>query len=139
MLRTGADASGDPVVGIDPAKVIEVLTCLRDDAGFTMLTDLTAADYPEEDDRFVVVYILTRVKDGATVRIKAALPEENPEIPSAVPAFASANWLEREVFDMFGIRFANHPDLRRILMPDDYPAHPLRKEFPMAGDVVMRD
>jgi len=139
VVRAGADASGDPVVQAVPAEVIAILTHLRDEAGYTMLTDLTAADYPEEDDRFWVVYILTRVGDGLTVRVKAGLPEENPEIESAVPIFASANWLEREVFDMFGVRFSNHPNLERILMPDDYGAHPMRKEFPVTGDIVMRD
>jgi len=139
VIRAGADSSGDPVVQADPAQVTAILTHLRDEAGYTMLTDLTAADYPEEDDRFWVVYIMTRVKDGLTVRVKAGLPEENPEIESVVPLFAAANWLEREVWDMYGVRFANHPNLERILMPEDYGAHPMRKEYPVTGDIVMRD
>jgi NADH-quinone oxidoreductase subunit C len=139
VLRTGADGSGDPIVAIDPAKVIDVLTFLRDECGFAMLTDLTAVDYPEEDDRFVVVYILTRLPDGNTMRVKAFLPEEAPEIESVVPLFPAADWLERETFDMYGVRFANHPNLVRILMPESYPHHPLRKEFPVTGDLVMRD
>jgi NADH-quinone oxidoreductase subunit C len=139
VLRTGADGSGDPVVEADPEKIGDVLAFLRDERGFSMLTDVTAVDYPEEEKRFVVVYHLTRLDGGKVMRVKAFLPEEDPEIPSVVPHFDSANWLEREVWDMFGIRFRDHPDHRRILMPDDYPHHPLRKEFPVTGDIVMRD
>ena len=139
VVRAGADASGDPLVAVKPERILDVLRHLRDEQRFAMLVDVTAIDYPEEDDRFVVVYHVSRLEDGKVLRLKAFLPEEDPEIESAVPVYASANWLEREVWDMFGIRFRNHPDHRRILMPEEYPHHPLRKGFPVAGDIVMRD
>jgi NADH-quinone oxidoreductase subunit C len=139
VLRCGADATGDPVVAVTPGKIVDVLTWLRDECAYVMLTDLTAVDYPEEDDRFVVVYNLTRLTDGKVMRIKVFLPEEAPEAPTVVSVFPAADWLEREAFDMYGVRFADHPNLVRILMPESYPHHPMRKEFPVAGDIEMRD
>jgi len=138
IARTGADASGDPVVAVDPSRILDVMGWLRA-AGYEMLTDVTAVDYPEEELRFVVVYHVTRLADAARIRVKAFLPAVDPEIDSCFPLWRSADWLERETWDMFGVRFRGHPNHRRILMPDDYPHHPLRKEFPVTGDIAMQD
>ncbi len=116
-------------------KLVEVCRVLRDDFGFTMLTDSTAIDWGEETSpRFTGIYHLFSWLGARYVRIAANCPDDAaPALPSLVELFPIANWQERETFDMFGIRFTGHPDLRRILMWDDYPYHPLRKEFPLAG------
>ena len=105
---------------------------LRDDAAleFEMLTDLTAVDYLGEELRFEVVYHFYSVARNHRVRVKARVPEEVPELPSLVDLYASANWMEREVFDMYGIRFSGHPRLERILLYDGFEGFPLRKDFP---------
>jgi len=105
-------------------------------AGFTMLTDLTAVDRHPAEPRFEVVYLLTAIEARARVRLKVRLAGDDAVVPTAVPVFAGATWLEREVYDMFGIRFAGHPDLKRILMPDDWEGHPLRKDFPLVEEPV---
>jgi len=120
-----------------PATIIaEVLSYLKHDCGFDFLADLTAvdyADYPDSRDRFAVIYCLTATETGDRFVVKVFVNDPDPVLPSAVPLWNGANWLEREVFDMFGIRFAGHPDLRRILMPDEFTAFPLRKDYPLRG------
>jgi NADH-quinone oxidoreductase subunit C len=110
-----------------PADVVDVLRFLQTDERFDMLTDLTAVDRPSEEKRFEVIYILYSFATNARIRVKvrAALDEA---VPSATAIFPAANWLEREVFDMFGIKFSGHPDLKRILMPDEWQGFPLRKD-----------
>lgn len=105
-------------------------------AGFTVLTDLTAVDRHPAEPRYEVVYQLTAIEPRARVRFKVRLPAADPVAPSATVVWPAANWLEREVFDMFGIRFDGHPDLRRILMPDDWEGHPLRKDYPLVEEPV---
>lgn len=100
------------------------------------LIDVSSVDNMGEDPRFMMVYLLAKVDDSLHLRIKAAVTEKEAEeavVPTVSDLWAGANWHEREVYDMMGIHFANHPDLRRILMWDGYPYHPLRKEFPLAG------
>ncbi len=94
-----------------------------------MLTDLTAVDYLERDPRFEVVYHLYSVSRNRRLRVKARVPEGTAEIDTLVEVWPSANWMEREVFDLYGIRFRGHPDLRRILLYDDFEGHPLRKDY----------
>jgi len=103
---------------------------LRDEVDFDMLVDLTAVDYLGCEPRFEVVYHLYATGPNQRLRIKAGVAEEAPEIASLVPLYASANWMEREVFDLYGIRFHGHPDLRRILLYDEFEGHPLRKDYP---------
>ena len=116
-------------------RLLEALAQARD-AGFAVLTDLTAIDRLPMEPRFEVVYLVTNYATPARLRFKVRVRTEDPIVPSAIPVYPGANWLEREVFDMFGIRFGGHPDLKRILMPDDWEGHPLRKDFPLVEEPV---
>ena len=133
---TGKDL---PVAVVRPGEILEALGSLRGDPAlrFEYLVDLTAVDYlgfPEpREGRFAVVYHLHSFLLEGRVRIMAYPEGDPPSIASASPLWGNAEWLEREVYDLYGIRFENHPDLRRILMPDDYPGHPLRKDYPLRG------
>jgi NADH-quinone oxidoreductase subunit C len=131
-------ASADhPAFNAPIGDLVNVLGFLRDHAGFDLLMDLTAIDWAEgSSPRFTVVYhLLSTARAGRYVRIAAACggSDTAPTAPSVVSLWPGANWHERECFDMFGITFDGHPDLRRILMWDGYPYYPLRKEFPLAG------
>jgi NADH-quinone oxidoreductase subunit C len=123
---------GDATACIDPAHLLDVLRMLRDDAEleFEMLTDVTAVDYLGQVPRFELVYHFYSVARNQRVRIKARVDEESAEIDSAAELYPSANWMEREVFDLYGIRFRGHPDLRRLLLYDEFEGHPLRKDYP---------
>ncbi len=121
---------GDLTALIDPERVTDVMRFLRDELDFDMLMDLTAVDYLGQVPRFEMVYHLYSSGQNWRIRIKARVGEEAPEIDSVTPLFASANWMEREVFDLYGIRFNGHPDLRRILLYDEFEGHPLRKDYP---------
>jgi NADH-quinone oxidoreductase subunit C len=123
---------GDATAVVDGARILDVLRLLRDDRDlrFEMLSDVTAVDYLPRLPRFEVVYHLYSIAHNQRVRIKARIAENAAVIPSAVPLYASANWLEREVFDLYGIRFEGHPDLRRLLLYDEFEGHPLRKDYP---------
>jgi NADH-quinone oxidoreductase subunit C len=120
-------------------RVVELLTYLRDhpDYRFHQLVDLTAVDYPERAARFDVVYHLLSMVKNVRVRVKVQTDEDTP-VPSATPVFPVADWFEREVFDMYGVFFEGHPDLRRILTDYGFHGHPLRKDFPMTGYVEVR-
>jgi NADH-quinone oxidoreductase subunit C len=121
---------------VAPAQLIELLRALRDGHGFDMLVDLTAVDYlyfPDATDRYGVIYALLNTENGERLYVKTTLNEPELKLPSVFPLWKGADWMEREVFDMYGIRFEGHPDLRRILMPDDYAAYPLRKDYPLRG------
>ena len=133
---------GDETVTVSPETVVECLTRLRDtpEVRMNFLIDLTAVDWPDREPRFEVVYHLASIETeprGAEpsrlrqrLRVKAGVPEEPCEIDSVVGVFAAANWMEREVFDLYGVRFRGHPDLRRILLYDRFEGHPLRKDYP---------
>jgi NADH-quinone oxidoreductase subunit C len=123
---------GDATVVIDRDGAFEVFRALREhaDLGFDLLTDLTVVDYLGRAPRFEVVYHLYSLGKSHRVRVKIRVPEEDPSVPSLSGIWKSANWLEREAWDMFGIRFAGHPDLRRILMYEEFVGHPLRKDYP---------
>jgi NADH-quinone oxidoreductase subunit C len=112
-----------------------VATCrsCRDELGFNFLVDIASVDHFGEEPRFEVVYELYSLTDNIHLRLKTKVSEDNLEVPTVSHLWETANWHEREVFDMMGIRFANHPDLRRILMWDGYPYFPLRKDFPLEG------
>jgi NADH-quinone oxidoreductase subunit C len=117
-------------------KVYFVLECLWREHGFDMLFELTAVDYleyPNAVDRFGVVYGLLNTVTGERLFVKTHLNPPELDLPSVYPLWRSADWMEREVYDMYGITFAGHPDLRRILMPDEFTAFPLRKDYPLKG------
>jgi NADH-quinone oxidoreductase subunit C len=117
-------------------KVYFVLESLWREHGFDMLAELTAVDYleyPSAVDRFGVVYGLLNMSTGERLFVKTHLNPPELELPSVYPLWRSADWMEREVYDMYGIHFAGHPDLRRILMPEEFTAYPLRKDYPLKG------
>ncbi|MGC6529612.1 MAG: NADH-quinone oxidoreductase subunit C [Candidatus Puniceispirillaceae bacterium] len=134
-----ASSQDELVVRCDLANIIEVLTVLRDDksVAFDQLTDLTAVDYPNRPYRFELVYQLLSITHNRRMRVLVSVPE-GEVVPSVLPVFNSANWAEREVWDMFGIFFAGHPDLRRLLTDYGFEGHPLRKDFPLTGYVEVR-
>jgi NADH-quinone oxidoreductase subunit C len=108
-------------------SVIPILEYLKLEAGFDYLVDVTAVDYPKKEERFELVYILYSFKRNDRIRVKTSIKDGDKQ-ESAVSVHLTANWLEREVYDMFGVEFENHPDLKRILMPDDWEGYPLRKD-----------
>jgi NADH-quinone oxidoreductase subunit C len=118
---------------IAPAKIASVCGFLKYDRKFVRLSSVTAVDRYPAEPRFEVVYHLHSIEGNERVRLKCRLGGGQPEIDSVTSVWRSANWYEREVFDLFGIRFAGHPDLRRIMMPDDWEGHPLRKDYPTTG------
>jgi len=134
VLGTGAHA-GQPWVDVKRVRIVEILTMLRDEGGYDLLTDLTAVDYLNQGmpERFAVVYNFYSVKDNLRARVKAWVPEADPIIDSASAIYRSANWAEREVWDLMGIKFKRHPDLKRIQRPENYEGHPLRKDYPLTG------
>ena len=121
-------------VRVPREKVAELLIFLRDDGvtAFDLLADQTAADWPARDKRFDVIYHLYSIPRNHRLRLKAHVGD-GETVASAVPIYKAANWHEREIFDLFGIVFDGHPDLRRILLPDEWRGYPLRKEFPLEG------
>ncbi len=123
-------------VVVSPAQCFDALTFLKDDHGFDMLVDLTCVDYlnfRDATDRFGLVYLLTNTEENIRLTVRVMLNEPDLTVPSVVPLWEGANWMEREVWDMFGIRFDGHPDLRRILLPEEFEAFPLRKDYPLQG------
>lgn len=135
---TGANvAFGELNLTAPAAKIVEALTYLRDVQGFHQLIDLCGVDYPERPLRFDVVYHLLSMTKNLRVRISVQT-DEDTAVPSVVSVFVSADWFEREAFDMYGIFFDGHPDLRRILTDYGFHGHPLRKDFPMTGYVEVR-
>lgn len=132
-------AFGELNVTVTPGSIVDFVEFLRDDANcrFSSLVDITAVDYPQRPARFDVVWHFLSMRRNQRIRIKAALREDEM-CPSIVEVHASANWFEREVFDMFGILFSGHPDLRRLLTDYGFRGHPLRKDFPTTGYVELR-
>jgi NADH-quinone oxidoreductase subunit C len=125
---------GEVTVTVAKDAIIEILTFLKQSLQYNQLTDLTAVDYlGKKEDRFMMVYQLLSIPQKDRLRIKTGVNEASCNIPSVVNVWSTANWLEREVYDLFGITFENHPDLRRILMTDDWVGHPLRKDYPLQG------
>ena len=120
---------------VDRRELLGRLRELRDDGelSFDFLSDLTASDWPDREPRFWVAYHLCSTTHRRRVRVKVGLSPEDAVMPSVVSLFATADWFEREVFDFYGIAFDGHPDLRRIIMPDDWEGHPLRKDYGLGG------
>ena len=126
---------------VAPDRVHGFLECLKNECGFDMVADITAVDYlnyPEARDRFGVVYVLLNTRTSERVVVKTYLNEPDLTLPSCVPLWRGADWMEREVFDMYGVVFEGHPDLRRILTDYGFQGYPLRKDFPLTGYVEVR-
>jgi NADH-quinone oxidoreductase subunit C len=131
-VKETSTSLGDEAAVIDKEALLQVATFLRDGPGeFTMLLDLTCVDYGGEAPRFEMVYHLFSLSRNRRLRIKARLGESDLRIASLTSLWKNANWLEREVYDLFGVHFDGHPDLRRLFMYDGFEGHPLRKDYPL--------
>ena len=132
IIEVGGHA-GDTMLRVSLHRIHDICEYLYHSHHFTYLVDLLGADRFTSDERFEVIYNIISLKTGLRIFLKVWCPEEEPEVATVSDIWHGANWNEREVWDMFGIRFKNHPDLRRIFMPEDFQYHPLRKEFPLLG------
>jgi NADH-quinone oxidoreductase subunit C len=127
---------GQTRVVVPVESLLEVLRGLKEKFGFDLLVDVTCVDYlhyPGAKDRFGLVYLLANTETNQRVTVRCFVNDPEPTVPSAVGLWEGANWLEREVWDLFGISFAGHTDLRRIVLPEEFTAHPLRKDYPLQG------
>ena len=138
-VRRREIARGELTIGVARDDIARVLTELRDDTNclFEVLIDICGVDYPDREQRFEVVYHLLSPRRNQRIRVKCETDEDTP-VPSVVDVFPAANWFEREAYDMFGILFSGHPDLRRILTDYGFQGYPLRKDFPLTGYVEVR-
>lgn len=138
-VTTVEQANGELCVNAHSETIVKVMTFLRDDVNcqFKVLLDVCGVDYPERDERFDIIYNLLSMTHNQRVRVKTRTNEKKP-VPSVVSVFRSANWWEREAWDLLGIYFSGHPDLRRILTDYGFEGHPLRKDFPLSGYVEVR-
>jgi len=131
------ETRGEVTVMLSPECHVEALQSLRDDFHFEMLVDVTAVDYwPQQEPRFHIIYQLYSVSQNALLRLRVPLNGNLPSLRTSEKVYPSANWYEREVFDMFGVRFEGHSDPRRIIMPADWQGHPLRKDYPLGYEEV---
>lgn len=126
-------SSGDTFIVIDANSLLEIGKHLKENLHYIYLSDVFGIDRYTSEERFEVVYNLLSLKHHQRLFVKVRCEEENPEVDSVTSIWKAANWFEREVYDMFGVYFRNHPDLRRIYMPEDFEYYPLRKEFPLLG------
>jgi NADH-quinone oxidoreductase subunit C len=127
---------GELTLEIVPSKIVSVCGFLKYDQQFVRLSTVTGVDRFPAEPRFEVVYHLHSLERNERLRVKCRLPGNAPSIETVTSVWRSANWYERETFDLFGIEFRNHPDLRRIMLPDDWEGHPLRKDYKVTGDRV---
>jgi NADH-quinone oxidoreductase subunit C len=129
------EARGEVTALVDRAQVVDALVFLAEDPDLSLrfLSSVTATDRPESNPRFWVAYELRSIEFNHRARVKVGVPESDPHLPSVTPTFPAANWHERETFDFFGIFFDGHPDLTRILLPDDWEGYPLRKTEELGG------
>ena len=130
-------AFGELTLIAERERIVEVLTALRDRFEFQQLVDLCGVDFPDREERFEVVYHLLSMTKNVRVRVKVSTDEIKP-VPSVMGAYPNADWFEREAFDMYGMLFEGHPDLRRLLTDYGFQGHPLRKDFPMTGYTEVR-
>jgi len=124
---------GETTVTVKKEDIVAICSFLKKEAGFNFLTDLCGVDYLGKAPRFMVVYHLYNIKTHERLRLKTPVEEKDARVDTVCGVWATANWLERECWDLMGISFNNHPDLRRILMPEDWQGHPLRKDYPVQG------
>jgi NADH-quinone oxidoreductase subunit C len=133
VVLDGTLDRGELTLEIAPERIVDVCRFLKDERQFIRLSTITAVDRYPAEPRFEVVYHLHSVSRNQRLRVKCRLAGDNPEIDSVTGVWRAANWYERETFDLFGVRFRNHPDLRRIMLPDDWEGHPMRKDYPVTG------
>jgi NADH-quinone oxidoreductase subunit C len=134
LISEPAEFRGEITVSLaDAEQILPVCEFAKKEMGFNYLVDISSIDNYGDQPRWTVVYHLRAIVNGVEIRIKTDVNEEKSELPSVLPVWRTANWHEREIYDMMGIRFSGHPDLRRILMWEGYPYFPLRKDFPLAG------
>lgn len=131
-IQGGHNERNEPTLFIEPNAIVEVCGYLKATQGFNRLVGITAVDWYPADPRFEVVYMVHALDKNVRLRLKCRIAD-GADIDTVTPVWSGANWYEREMFDMFGIKFRNHPDLRRILMPADWESFPLRKEYPVHG------
>jgi NADH-quinone oxidoreductase subunit C len=129
----GSHERGELTLYVKAGDIVDVCRHLKEELTFNRLASVTAVDWFPREPRFEVVYHLHSLARNERLRLKCQVTEESCEIASVCPVWRGADWYEREVFDLFGIRFSGHPDLRRIMMPDDWEGHPLRKDYPVHG------
>lgn len=129
------DVNGTPALYINKEDILEVCKILKEDGSlkFNSCVDAVSVDRFEKKNRFEMIYNLVSIDNNERLFIKIRLDSKNPEMESLIPVWKSANWYEREAYDLMGINFLNHPDLRRMYMPENYEYHPLRKDFPLMG------
>ncbi len=127
---------GDFTLTVQPDDLLDVMRYAKEACGFDMLVCVSSVDHLGQEPRFEANYTLTQAETGANMLVRVPVPESNPSVPSVVDIWRSANWLEREQYDLMGIEFVGHPDLRRIMMWEGYPWNPLRKDFPINGKVT---
>ena len=130
-VRSVTTFRGQTTVQIERGMIVSACLALREGMGFDLLAALTCVDYWPEEPRFSVVYQVYSTRRGEMLGLRVSVDSRVGEVPSIVEVYPNADWHEREVFDMFGLRFAGHPDLRRLLMPHDWEGHPLRKDHPL--------
>ena len=130
---TRKEFRGDITLTIQPEDLVAAMRFARDTCGFDMLVCVSSVDHLGQEPRYEVNYTITQAETGANLLVRTPVSEAENAVPSVVPVWRSANWLEREQYDLMGIEFTGHPDLRRIMMWEGYPYHPLRKDFPVAG------
>jgi NADH-quinone oxidoreductase subunit C len=135
-IRGGTYVFGELMLDIAPPKIVSVAGFLKYDQKFVRLASVTGVDRYPAEPRFEVVYHLHSIERNQRLRLKCLLPGTDPQIESLTSVWRSANWYERETFDLFGIRFNGHPNLTRIMMPDDWEGYPLRKDYPVTGPRV---
>ncbi len=133
LAAGGKSEFGELTVEVSAENIVDALRRIKSDLKFEQLTTLTAVDRYPAEPRFEIVYHLHSFAKKERLRVKAMVSGEKAEIESACGVYRGANWYEREVFDFYGVRFLNHPDLRRIMMPDDWVGYPLRKDYPVTG------
>ena len=126
-------STGDTFIRVEPGQIVDICRTLKDEHHFIYLADILGADRFTSEERFEVIYNLVSLRDRERLFVKVWLEEESPTVDSVTEVWKSANWHERQVYDMFGVTFNNHPDMRRIYMPEDFDYYPLRKEFPLLG------
>jgi NADH-quinone oxidoreductase subunit C len=129
-IKTAFD---ETTIEVAPRNIVAALRRLKHELKFERLTSITGVDRFPAEPRFEVVYHLQSIAGKQRIRIKARVPGDNPEIESVTSVYRAADWYERETFDFFGVKFLNHPELTRIMMPDDWEGHPLRKDYPVTG------
>ena len=125
--------ANEHTVRVATNRIVDVCRFLKEDLGFSYLIDIGGIDRFTEEERFEVYYNLVSIDDGLRIRLKVRVDEEDPVVPTMTKVFRAAEWNERECWDMLGIRFDGHPDLRRLFLPEDFEHHPQRKEFPLLG------